>query len=205
MSCGEHGSGQGFVRDGHGSFSGMRIGLMRHFPVKQAFPSGWRTSAELDEWLRRYDVSDVCVGAFDLGGVAWQACHASDLRRARVTAEAVFRGEIECSPWLREAQFGSFGTGGLRLPVFLWRWVVRCCWATGHPSQRAFRDDFRRRVTLVAERIGSLEKDTLVVSHAGMMAFLSVELRRRGFRGPKLREAVHAKVYLYERSEGELV
>ena len=42
--------------------------------------------------------------------------------------------------------------------------------------------------------------DTLVVSHAGMMAYLSADLRRRGYSGPKLRIAKHATLYTYEKN-----
>jgi hypothetical protein len=48
-----------------------------------------------------------------------------------------------------------------------------------------------------------LRQDTLVVSHAGMMAYLSAELRRRGFAGPKLRWAKHATAYIYEKNGSE--
>jgi hypothetical protein len=75
---------------------------------------------------------------------------------------------------------------------------------TGHPSQRACREEFRQRVRAAADRLNALDQDTLVVSHAGMMAFLSVELRRRGFAGSKLRIAKHATAYLSERSEVNL-
>src|SRR4051812_21779068 len=33
----------------------MRIGFIRHFPVEEALPRGWRTSAELMRWRERYD------------------------------------------------------------------------------------------------------------------------------------------------------
>ncbi|HEX8281488.1 MAG TPA: histidine phosphatase family protein, partial [Chthoniobacterales bacterium] len=114
-------------------------------------------------------------------------------------AKAVFRGEVECTPLLREPEFAEFRTGRLRLPVPVWRWWLRLAWMTGHQSQRGCRDEFRRRVAAVADRLCALEGDTLVVSHAGMMAYLSRELRRRGFSGPKLRIAGHATAYVYER------
>ena len=177
----------------------MRIGLLRHFPVDEKFPAGWRTAAELQAWRERYDAAGVSVGEFDLGGVDWQACLVSDLPRARTTASAVFNGAREETALLREAEFAPFGTGNLRLPVWVWKWVLRLCWMTGHPSQRACRDDLRRRVGLMAERLCAADRDTLVVSHAGMMACLSADLRRRGFGGPKLRIANHAKVYIYEK------
>lgn len=175
----------------------MRIGLLRHFPVAQPFPRGWRTAAELEDWLRRYDQAEVTVGAFDLAGVAWRACHSSDLPRARVTAARVFSGDVVHTELLREAQYVAFPTGRLRLPVPVWHGLVRFCWMTGHSSQRACRDEFVARVRSVADRLSEASEDTLVVSHAGLMAYLSAELRRRGFTGPKLRLAKHAQAYVY--------
>lgn len=150
-------------------------------------------------WRGRYEMAETFVGEFDLGDVDWQACLSSDLPRARITASAVFRGQIEHTDLLREAQFSQFKTGNLRLPVWAWQWLLRLSWITGHPSQRACRDEFRQRVLAAAERLCGSPQDTLVVSHAGMMASLSAELRRRGFTGPKLRIARHATVYVYEK------
>jgi broad specificity phosphatase PhoE len=177
----------------------VHIGLIRHFPVTEAWPSGWRNSAELEAWRERYDLADAIVGEFNVGNVNWAACLSSDLPRAMTTAATVFQGPIEYTPLLREVELTPFQTGRLRLPIFAWQWLFRLAWVSGHKSQRAARDDFRRRVNAVADRLQMETKDTLVVSHAGMMAYLCRELRRRGFRGPKLRIAKHATVYAYER------
>jgi broad specificity phosphatase PhoE len=177
----------------------MRVGLLRHFPVLEPLPTGWKTAAELDAWLVRYDAARAIVGAFDLGGIDWQACLSSDAERARVTAAAVFGPAVTHTALLREASFAPFATGVLRLPVRAWRWVLRLSWMTGHRSQRARRDEFRGRVAAMADQLCEGQRDTLVVSHAGMMAYLGRELRRRGFAGPKLRDARHATVYVYER------
>jgi broad specificity phosphatase PhoE len=177
----------------------VRIGLIRHFPVTEDWPSGWRTSADLEAWRERYDLAEAIVGEFDVGNVPWAACLSSDLPRAMETASAVFHGPIESTPLLREVELTPFQTGRLRLPIPVWKWLFRLAWMTGHKSQRACRDDFRRRVTASADRLQTREHDTLVVSHAGMMAYLSRELRRRGFAGPKLRVAKHATIYVYER------
>ena len=177
----------------------MRIGLLRHFPVAQNLPRGWKTAADLQSWRERYDMAETSVGPFDLGGIAWQTCISSDLPRASITAATVFCGEVERTPLLREPQFAPFQTGDLRLPIWVWQWVLRFSWMTGHRSQRACRDEFQGRVQAVADRLSGLGQDTLVVSHAGIMAFLSAELRRRGFVGPKLRIAKHATTYVYER------
>lgn len=177
----------------------MRIGLIRHFPVTEAMPRGWLTAADLQQWRARYDSADALIGSFDTGGHSWQTCISSDLPRATVTANAVFDGPVEHTPLLREPQFAAFGTGSLPLPFAVWKWMLRLSWMTGHRSQRACRDEFRNRVALMADRLTSMDRDVLVVSHAGMMAFLSAELRRRGFLGPSFRVARHASAYVYER------
>ncbi|HXI53351.1 MAG TPA: histidine phosphatase family protein [Candidatus Saccharimonadales bacterium] len=177
----------------------MRIGLLRHFPVEQRFPTGWSTAAELQVWRQRYDASPAILGQADLGALHWSECISSDLERAAATAKAVFPGTIEQTTLLREPEFAPFQTGPLLLPVWLWRWILRLAWMTGHKSQRASRDEFRRRVLAAADLLEGRSGDILVVSHAGMMAFLSAELRGRGFVGPKLRIAEHARLYVYER------
>lgn len=201
-ACPESGWSIGRTRDRFYSLDFVHIGLLRHFPVDQKFPVGWRTAADLQAWRERYDSAETSIGEFDLGDVAWQACISSDLPRAQLTASAVFCGQVEPTALLREAQFAPFPTGNLRLPVWVWRWLLRLAWMTGHASQRACRDEFRERVSAMADRLGALEQDTLIVSHAGMMAYLSAELRRRGFAGPKLRIAKYANVYIYTRMDG---
>jgi broad specificity phosphatase PhoE len=178
----------------------MHIGLIRHFPVEQRFPSGWKTAADLDLWRRQYDASPMVVGQADLGSFQWSHCISSDTERAVATAKAVFPGPVEQTMLLRELEFAQFRTGNLRLPVWIWRWILRLSWATGHQSQRACRDEFRRRVVATADLVEAKTGDILVVSHAGMMAYLSAEFRRRGFLGPKLRMPKHATLYLYEKN-----
>lgn len=178
----------------------MRIGLIRHFPVEQPLPSGWITAAELQQWRTRYDAANVIPTPIDLASGSWSACLSSDLDRAIVTAKAAYAGEIEITPLLREPELALFRTGGLRLPVWLWRWVLRFSWMMGHRSQRQCRDDFRSRVSALADALENREGDTLVVSHAGMMAYLSAVLTQRGYSGPKLRVARHAQLYVYEKN-----
>lgn len=183
----------------------MRIGLIRHFPVNHPMPAGWMTAAEIHAWRQRYDETEVTVVTVELGTTTWERCLSSDLERAYVTAKAVFAGEIERTPLLREPHLAEFRTGALRLPPSGWRWALRLAWLTGHRSQRAARDDFARRVKAVADLFESDERDTLVVSHAGMMAFLRRELMKRGFVGPKFGTADHGRLYVFERKRVETV
>lgn len=180
----------------------MRIGLVRHFPVIRGLPTGWLTAAELHQWKQEYDESDVTPGPIDTGAQAWTRCLSSDLRRAFTTAQAAFPGPIEQTPLLREAEFLPFQTGNLPLPIWVWKWMLRITWMTGHPSQRAARDAFQQRVKTVAARLVSEPGHTLVVSHAGMMHYLRRELLQRGFQGPSFRVADHATLYVFEKPQG---
>lgn len=178
----------------------MRVGLVRHFPVEERLPSGWKTAAELQVWRQRYENSPAILGEADVSSFPWKECISSDLERAVATAKAVFPGTVEKTALLREPELAQFRTGHLRLPVWGWRWLLGLSWMTGHESQRSCRDDFRRRIIAVADLLESRLGDILVVSHAGMMAYLSAELRSRGFVGPKLRIPKHATLYVYEKN-----
>ncbi len=178
-----------------------RVGLVRHFHVQVPMPHGWHTAQQLHEWRQRYDGGACTPSQVDLGGVPWDICLSSDMPRALATARALFSGNVESTPLLREAEFAPFRTGKLSLPVFVWRCMLRIAWMTGHSSQKQCRDEFKRRVLAVADELERRAGAVLIASHAGFLAYLSAELRRRGFDGPKLRIPQNARLYLYERRE----
>lgn len=178
----------------------VRIGLIRHFEVAKPMPRGWMTSGHLQAWLEEYDATDVISTPVDLGGIPWVHCLSSDLKRAHITAQAVFpTGPVTPQPQLREATILPFRTGNLSLPFWLWRTLIRLAWLTAHESQRPARDEFMQRMRAVSEDLAARDQDTLVVCHAGMMYFLRKELLRRGFTGPKFKLAQNARLYVFEK------
>jgi broad specificity phosphatase PhoE len=181
----------------------LRIGLIRHFPVKRGMPQGWMTAAHLQTWRTEYDASETIAGPIDAGTHAWERCLSSDLPRAYTTAKAVYSGEITQTPLLREVEVTRFETGNLQLPVWAWSWVLRLAWITSHPSVRPARDDFMRRVRAVGDLLENGGADTLVVSHAGMMAYLRADLLKRGFSGPRFKLAEHARLYVFENTKAD--
>jgi broad specificity phosphatase PhoE len=179
--------------------SQVRIGLLRHFEVEKPMPSRWITSQELAQWREEYDRAGVIPGDVELGGIRWNRCLSSDLKRAYLTAEAVFTGPIQRMKELREAQTSQFRTGQLKLPMGGWRWLLRLAWATSHPSQRTAKEDLMARVRyVVGEIVSRVEENTLIVSHAVIMVFLRKELLRLGFTGPKFRLAQSGRLYVFE-------
>lgn len=179
----------------------VRIGLMRHFEVRKPMPDKWLTSSELMTWLDGYNQAEVIARPLDLGGIAWQKCYSSNLSRAFVTAQAAFSGEIEQRAELREAEVHPFGTGGLRLPILAWQWVLRLAWYSSHASQRQAKATFMARVSHVStEILDRAEGDILIVSHAGMMSYLRKELMAKGFKGPKYSIAQNGQFYVFEKT-----
>jgi len=83
-------------------------------------PSGWMTAADLHQWRQDYELADVRPIEPELGGVAWERCFASSVRRAAVTANTIFPGAVAATDLLREAEFTEFRTGALCLPVLVW-------------------------------------------------------------------------------------
>jgi broad specificity phosphatase PhoE len=166
-----------------------------------SLPRGLLTARDLVAWRDRYDLADIVDVRLDAHAIPWQRCISSDLPRAVRTAEQLFTGPIEQTPLLREPHVAEFATGRLRLPANMWHWVLRASWMTGHSSQQAARDEFRARMTEFEETVlASIEVDTLIVSHAGVMLFLRAILTRLGFTGPHYRLAEHGKLYLFERN-----
>jgi broad specificity phosphatase PhoE len=163
-------------------------------------PGGWMTAEHLLNWRVEYDASTAIAGPIDAGSEVWRRCLSSDMQRAYVTAKAAYSGEITQTPLLREPDMPNFQTGNLSLPVWIWEWVLRFAWITSHPSMRTARDEFMNRVKSVGDLLDRSAEDTLVVSHAGMMAYLRKDLIRRGFSGPKFKLAEHARLYVFERS-----
>src|SRR5687768_7915816 len=112
----------------------MRVGLIRHFPVSEAMPSGWMTAAQLHVWRERYECAEAHCEAVTLPMANWARCYSSDLKRAYVTAQALYPGEILQTPLLREVEIARFKTGQLLFPIWFWRLILRFAWMTGHRS-----------------------------------------------------------------------
>ncbi len=176
----------------------VRIGLVRHFPVQEPLPTGWKTAAQLAQWRKDYEASEPILGTQKLTS-EWDRCLSSDLQRASATATAIYSGPIEFTSLLREADVALFRTGSLRLPIWIWKWILRFSWMTGHSSQKEIRDAFFARILAITDRLDSERKDTLVVSHAGVMMYLSKALVARGFEGPKFKFPIHAHLYEFVR------
>jgi broad specificity phosphatase PhoE len=177
------------------------VGLIRHFEVVRGMPRGWLSAADIQTWQMEYDTAAVIEKPVLLGETQWERWVSSDVKRARETARAISNGPWEDVPELREPQVSILRTGSLRLPFPMWRWIFRWMWMTSHRSQQATKLALMRNVAYVVREILAPDhRNTLIVSHAGVMMFLRKELLGMGYLGPSFKVAEHGRLYLFERN-----
>jgi broad specificity phosphatase PhoE len=179
----------------------MKIGLVRHFKVTRGYPTEkWITPSEFDQWVKEYEESDVEESEVDLGGIEWRKCYVSTVRRAEITAEKIYNGELIRTDELREIAVYPFFKRDIKIPMILYPLCIRAAWFFNHKSQLERRTDVEQRISKIVDRIlEESEENALVVSHGALMMFMRKELIRRGFKGPKLGRPENAKLYLFEK------
>lgn len=179
----------------------MKIGLVRHFKVKNAVPEKtWVTPAELSKWFEDYNLSDIENGETDLQGMEWDKCYTSDLSRAENTARAIFQGKIIKTEKLREVKAYPVIQANIKLPYQLWAVLVRLAWLVNHPSQKDSVKAVKERINLFLDEIFAEGKEqVLIVCHGALMIFMRKELLKRGFKGPKINHPKNGMLYLFEK------
>jgi len=177
----------------------MKIGIVRHFEVSQAYPSQWVGKEEVLRWFADYDRADIVVKEVDLGRTAWDICYSSDTIRAIRTAREIYKGDIVETSRLREIPLPPF-SGNLKLPFLWWAVVVRLQQLTT-PTGREQMEHARRRIRSLLDQVTGEEqhRGVLFVSHGSLMKEMRNELRKRGYRGPRFSFPENGKLYVFEK------
>lgn len=179
----------------------MKIGLLRHFKVNCPHKK-MMTSGEFREWSEKYEVSKVIKKKVEMYGIEWDICYASDLPRAITTAKEVYSGNVMIDKLLREVDNAPFiHTERIRLPFEVWHICGRLAWYFKSKSQPENRTDTKRRINSFLDRIDWSQENILIVFHGFMIYNLQKELRRRGFKGSKLKLVKNGVLYEYIREE----
>ncbi|HEV7330545.1 MAG TPA: histidine phosphatase family protein [Flavisolibacter sp.] len=175
----------------------MKIGLIRHFSVKHAFPGKtFLYYEELVRWFEEYDAADIDYAVVDLCGINWHVCYSSATSRAVKTAEHIFDGNIIQLEELRELQFLPLVNTKLKLPLFLWAMFIR----NRALSSNALTNEMITRLrSFVNTLMNNKNKNVLICSHGFVMMFLQKELIRRGFNGDKFNTPANGRIYLFEK------
>ena len=177
----------------------MKIGLVRHFEVSQAYPSQRVGKEEVWRWFAEYDRADIVVKEVDLGPTAWEICYSSDTVRAIRTAREIYKGDIVETRQLREIPLPPF-SANLKLPFLWWAVAVRLKQLTT-PTGREQMEHARRRIRSLLDQVAAEEQHSrvLFVSHGALMKEMRNELRNRGFKGPRFSFPENGKLYVFEK------
>lgn len=184
----------------------MRIGLVRHFKVNLDNLPGYIEAREFSNWMRDYDNIEVIPRDVDLRNIPWNRCYASDLYRAKTTANIIYDGEIVETPLLREISMkftGEFEARVKRKVSFLeWSVYSMVNWAKGADCVEETIADSRKRINKFLD--GLLEElkqedNVLLVCHGMIMTVLDEELKKRGFLGETVVAAKNGELFLYEK------
>lgn len=180
----------------------MKLGLIRHFEV-DARPAkeGMNTSDYL-KWIDIYDASDVLKCDVDMKDIDWNVCYSSDMKRAYLTAEEIYDGDIISTHLLREVKMQPVIDTEEKKPYKFWKDSGNEAWKLEDISQLETMEDTRRRVNSFLDFIEHKEdKDAriLVVSHIVIMRVFEEELKRRAYKGEYTEDPLNGKIYLFEK------
>lgn len=179
----------------------MRIGLLRHFKVNCPHKK-MMTSKEFREWSEKYEVSKVIKKKVEMYGIEWETCYASDLPRAVTTAHEVYSGNVMLDKLLREVDNAPFiHTERIKLPFEVWHICGRLAWYFKSRSQPENRTETIKRINEFLDRIDWSQENILIVFHGFMLYNFQKELRKRGFKGEKLKLVKNGVLYEYVREE----
>ncbi len=177
----------------------MKVGLVRHFKVKQAYPSGRVSAREVEQWFRKYDEADIEEGQADLGGIEWSRCYSSDMTRAVRTAEIIYGPDIRPMPELREIPAPTFKTNR-KFPLLVWAILIRLSWLFHTPTRQDILAAKVRIGEFLDQALARNDGNVLIVSHGALMKYIRKELIARGYRGPSFGVAKNGKLYTFEKN-----
>lgn len=177
----------------------MNLGLVRHFKVDYQPDNRWMTSEQFNQWVERYDYSDICVSAFLDCDLKWDICLSSDLHRAVKTAEFIYEGPVIKTAQLREIGMSWPSQSSFKLHYYAWQILARLAWYFSYPSQEESRRGTGLRARQFIDHIEEnyRESNVLIVSHGAFMRCLTQELLRRGYQGKRPYTPENGKLYTY--------
>jgi broad specificity phosphatase PhoE len=173
----------------------MKIGLVRHFKVKHAYPKKFLVGYdELVKWFDNYDLADIEHQDVGPCGVTWEKCYSSSMPRALKTAERIFSGDIIQRDDLVELNLLPLMNTYSRLPLLLWAMLMR---SKSRSSNRVTHEFSAKISAFMDELLRANDQNVLVASHGFVMMFLQKELLRRGFTGDTFKTPANGRIYVF--------
>lgn len=175
----------------------MKIGLVRHFKVKQKLPKGFLIDYDtLTQWFEAYDNADIDYREVDMRDIDWKVCHASSMPRAHQTARHVYSGPIHLHDDLREVSVLSLMHTKRRWPIILWAILIKRKTLSANAITEAIE---KKLAAFIETLLLQQEQEILIVSHGFIMMLLQKALIARGFTGEKFSNPANGRVYVFEK------
>lgn len=183
------------------------IHLVRHLPPEPS-PTTWVDRRGLAAWLDSEGARGIVADPLpsqELVALVIESRHLliSPLARAQATATAVLdqvpvdsARRTSTVPELREAPLPVLQVPRLRLPLGGWGQLCRVSWFLGYAGSVESRSEAVDRARSVARRLGQLAPSgpVTVIGHGIMNILVARELRRRGWKGPRLPSQHHGGI-----------
>jgi len=177
----------------------MKIGLIRHFPVELPFLRGLVSQEEVLQWFQSYNEAEIIPLQVILDG-SWESCYSSELKRAKLTASIIYRGEINYSTLLNEPTPEPILKTNIRLPFVLWALIYRIALLKNHKSQSQSKNVIAANLEAKLLEILQNQKDTLIVGHVFTIEIISSLLQKYGFVGKINSRPKHGVLYVFKKS-----
>lgn len=176
----------------------MIIGLVRHFKVDAPIYKHPLTSDEFNKTQHYYDSADVIKHDVDLGTTDWQICYASTLKRARETAEHIYKNEIVYTDLIVEVDAASIKKSNKKKSFAFWAIAARLAWLFGHKSQKESKKQTKRRCEKFYNELKlSGKENILVVSHGFFIREFASFLKKNGYEGKLEFSPKNATLYVF--------
>ena len=160
----------------------MRAVIIRHAEVDYCWIRRC-TSEVLDSQCRKYDISPIRNGTYNIPQPVYQKIYVSELSRSHDTAKILFpNGKYSESRLINEVPLKSCYDTKLEMPLWFWSLVGRLQWFINSKRQVESRRQTRERAREFAELIGNDGMDIAVVTHGFYMHTLLREMKKMGFR-----------------------
>lgn len=179
----------------------MRIVLIRHFKVKHKFPY-FCDSKNYDIEFLKYENADLISNYLATSSNHFSICYSSNSKRAKETAQKVFKKKIITTNELSEVPIKAIFSTKLKIPFILWNILNRIAWYLNSKNTPETKNQTKKRAIQFLSKLNRNEdKNILIVSHRFFLLTLQNELIKIGFKGKRMISPKNGKFYTFENKE----
>lgn len=179
----------------------MRLVLVRHFKVKHKFPH-FCDSKNYDIEFLKYENADLIPNRLVTSSNHFSICYSSNSKRAKETAQKVFKKNIITTDELAEVPIKAIFSTKIKIPFVFWNIINRIAWFFNLKNSSETKNQTKKRAIQFLSRLNKIEnKNILIVSHRFFLLTLQNELLKIGFKGKRMISPKNGKFYTFENKQ----